>query len=71
MSVGELVEGLGLKQANASKQLGILLNAGLISRRQEGNKAIYAIALPLVFELCGLVCKSAAEQAAARAAALE
>src|SRR5215471_12520222 len=56
-SVGELVEQSGFKQANVSKQLGILLTAGIIARRQEGNRAIYSIALPLVFELCDLVCR--------------
>lgn len=71
LSVGELVERTGMKQANVSRQLGTLLAAGIISRRQEGNRAIYSIALPLVFELCSLVCQGVAEQAATRAAALK
>src|SRR5690349_5547081 len=69
-SVGELVEQLGFKQANVSKQLGILLTTGVIARRQEGNRAIYSIALPLVFDLCDLVCRGIAGQAADRAASL-
>jgi DNA-binding transcriptional ArsR family regulator len=69
-SVGELVERAGLKQANVSKQLGILLSAGVIARRQDGNRAIYSIQLPLVFDLCGLVCRGMAQQAADRAAVL-
>ena len=69
-SVGELVERSGLKQANVSKQLGVLLTAGIIARRQEGNRAIYSIKLPMVFELCELVCRGVARQAAERAAAL-
>jgi DNA-binding transcriptional ArsR family regulator len=69
-SVGELVEESGFKQANVSKQLGILLGAGVLDRRQEGNRAIYSIALPLVFDLCDLVCRGIAHQAADRAAAL-
>jgi len=69
-SVGELVDQSGFKQANVSKQLGILLTAGVIARRQEGNRAIYSIALPLVFDLCDLVCRGIARQAAERAAAL-
>lgn len=71
LSVGELVESTGMKQANVSKQLGLLLNAGVIARRQEGNRAIYSIAMPLVFELCDLVCRGVAKQAAERAAALK
>jgi DNA-binding transcriptional ArsR family regulator len=70
LSVGELVESTGMKQANVSKQLGLLLNAGVIARRQDGNRAIYSIAMPLVFELCDLVCRGVAKQAAERAAAL-
>ena len=69
-SVGEIVEKLSLKQANASKQLGILLNAGVIARRQEGNRAIYSIALPLVLDLCRVVCQGVTEQAVVRANAL-
>jgi DNA-binding transcriptional ArsR family regulator len=69
-SVGELVERSGFKQANVSRQLGQLLAAGVISRKQEGNRAIYSIALPLVFDLCELVCTSIARQAESRAAAL-
>jgi len=69
-SVGELVERSGLKQANVSKQLGILLSAGVIARRQDGNRAIYSIKLPLVFKLCDLVCRGMAHQAAERAATL-
>ena len=71
LSVGELVESTGMKQANVSKQLGLLLNAGVIARRQDGNRAIYSIAMPLVFELCDLVCSGVAKQAAERAAALK
>ncbi|MGA2230004.1 MAG: metalloregulator ArsR/SmtB family transcription factor [Tepidisphaeraceae bacterium] len=70
-SVAELVERSGLKQANASKQLGILTSAGIISRRQDGNRAIYSIKLPLVYDLCELVCRGVADQAAQRAAELK
>ncbi|MGD0463105.1 MAG: metalloregulator ArsR/SmtB family transcription factor [Tepidisphaeraceae bacterium] len=70
VNVGELVEQSGLKQANVSKQLGILLSAGIITRLQDGNRAIYSISLPLVFDLCELVCRGMAQQAAERAAVL-
>jgi DNA-binding transcriptional ArsR family regulator len=69
-SVGELVDRSGFKQANVSKQLGVLLTAGIIARRQDGNRAIYSIAMPLVFDLCALVCRGVARQAAERAAML-
>lgn len=69
-SVGELVDQSGLKQANVSKQLGLLLSAGVIDRRPDGNRAIYSIKLPIVFDLCCLVCTGIAQQASDRAAAL-
>jgi DNA-binding transcriptional ArsR family regulator len=71
ITVGELVDRSNLKQANVSKQLGILLTAGVIARRQDGNRAIYSIKLPLVFELCDLVCRGVSLQAAEHAAALK
>ena len=69
-SVGELVERSQMKQANVSKQLAMLLSADLIARQQDGNRAIYSIKMPLVFELCDLVCRGVAQRAAERAAAL-
>lgn len=68
--VGDLVKRSGLKQANVSRQLGILLGAGLIARRQEGNRAIYSIEMPMVFDLCDVVCSSMVEKAAHWAEAL-
>ncbi len=69
-NVGELVELTGLKQANLSRQLGVLLANGIIERRAEGNRAIYSIKMPLVFDLCALVCGGVARAAAERAEAL-
>lgn len=69
--VGRIIKASGLKQANVSKQLRVLLSCGVVARRQEGNRAIYSIALPLVFDLCDLVCRGMARQAEARATALK
>jgi ArsR family transcriptional regulator len=55
-SVGTLVTDLGLRQANVSKQLGLLQDAGLVARRRDGNFVIYSIAEPMIFDLCELVC---------------
>lgn len=55
-SVSELLDDTGQKQANVSKQLGILFTAGLVSRERDGNVVRYAIADPMVFDLCELVC---------------
>lgn len=69
-NVTEVIQQTGFKQANASKQLGILHTAGVIDRRQDGNCAIYSIAMPLVFEICELVCNGIARQTAAYAVEL-
>ena len=55
-TVQELQEATGASQQNVSKHLGVLLNAGLVARRKEGNFARYAIADEEVFELCERVC---------------
>ncbi len=55
-TVGELVRRLDLKQANVSKQLGELHDAGLVARERDGNEVNYRIADPMAFDLCALVC---------------
>jgi DNA-binding transcriptional ArsR family regulator len=55
-SVQELTDALGATQQNASKHLAVLHSAGIVSRRREGNRALYAIADESVFELCDKVC---------------
>ena len=61
-SVGELAEALDGNQPNVSKHLGILRDAGLVSRRREGNSIVYAISDPMVFRLCDLVCRSESDR---------
>lgn len=55
-TVGELQEALGASQQNVSKHLGVLLQAGMVSRAKRGTSACYAIADEQVFELCEQVC---------------
>lgn len=55
-TVGELQQALGASQQNVSKHLGVLLNAGMVSRTKRGTSAVYAIADEAVFELCEHVC---------------
>ena len=55
-SVQELTAALGTTQQNASKHLAVLHSAGIVSRRREGNRVLYAIADESVFELCDKVC---------------
>jgi ArsR family transcriptional regulator len=54
--VSELVAELEVKQANVSKQLGLLYGAGLLARERDGNVVRYSIADPMIFDLCELVC---------------
>jgi DNA-binding transcriptional ArsR family regulator len=54
--VGDLVVELDARQANVSKQLGILHAAGLVVRERHGNEVHYSIRDPIIFELCELVC---------------
>ncbi len=56
LSVNELVEASGMKQANVSKQLSILHSHHLVKREREGTTIRYEIADPIVFSLCDLVC---------------
>jgi DNA-binding transcriptional ArsR family regulator len=62
-TVGDVVLALGGKQPAVSKHLKMLHDAGLISRRRDGTSILYAIADPMVIELCELVCRSASERA--------
>ena len=57
-NVTDLVTTVGSTQPNISKHLRILQDAGLVSRRQEGNNVYYSIADPTVFDLCDAVCGS-------------
>ncbi|MFA6287880.1 MAG: metalloregulator ArsR/SmtB family transcription factor [Opitutaceae bacterium] len=69
-SVGVLAEAAGGTQANVSRHLQTLAEAGLVSRRKEGLQVFYAIADPSIFELCELVCGSLDLHMQAKARAL-
>lgn len=53
--VNELIRETGLAQANASRHLGLMYQAGLLSRRREGTQVFYRVADPLYIELCRTV----------------
>ncbi|MDA0672519.1 MAG: metalloregulator ArsR/SmtB family transcription factor [Cyanobacteria bacterium] len=54
--VQDLVEATATSQANVSKHLKVMLQAGVLSRRTQGTSAFYSVADDLTFELCTLVC---------------
>ena len=55
-SVRDLVEVTGTSQQNVSKHLGVLLEAGIVGRRKDGNHVLYSIADERIFRLCEEVC---------------
>ena len=61
-NVSQIIDITGLGQANVSKHLKVLTQAGIVTRSQEGVNVFYAIANPLVFPLCDIVCNSIATQ---------
>ena len=69
-TVNDIVEALDANQSNVSKHLGILYDGGLVGRRRDGTSMHYFIADPIVFKLCELVCRSAADDAQAIASEL-
>ena len=60
-TVSSIVVRLEANQSNISKHLQILRDGGLVNRRRAGNQIYYSIADPIVFQLCELVCRGAAE----------
>ena len=66
-SVGDLVESSGGTQANVSRHLQHLANAGVLKRRKEGLQVFYAIGDPSIFQLCELVCGSLEKRLAQQA----
>ncbi|WP_347239385.1 metalloregulator ArsR/SmtB family transcription factor [Phormidium sp. FACHB-1136] len=54
--VQELVDATQTSQANVSKHLKVMLQAGILNRRTEGTSAYYSVSDELIFDLCGMVC---------------
>lgn len=55
-NITELVEATGLTQANVSRHVQSLVEAGMVGRRREGLTAICFIADSSITELCDNVC---------------
>lgn len=55
-SVSQLAEDIGTSQPNVSKHLRLLIDGGLVARRQKKTSVFVRIADPSVFELCHVVC---------------
>ena len=53
--VNEVVEQIGLTQANISRHLNILYRAGVVDRRREGNSVLYRVIDPNFVDICRTV----------------
>lgn len=61
LSVQELVDAAGQRQANVSKHLGIMMREGLVKRRKEGVNAFYSLDDPSLPGICVLVANQVEE----------
>ncbi len=50
--VNDIIEATGALQANVSRHLGLMYQAGVLTRRREGTQIFYRVADPLFVELC-------------------
>ena len=64
LSVTQITERLGTSQQNASKHLGVLMQAGIVTRRKDGTSSFYSVADQDVYELCEQVCGGLQQQLA-------
>jgi len=55
-NVTQLVEAARTGQANVSKHLSVLKQAGMISTRRDGLTTVCAISDPAISQLCGIMC---------------
>lgn len=51
MSAGELIEALGLEQANASQHFAVLRSKQIVVSRKEGNHVVYSLRDPVLIEV--------------------
>jgi ArsR family transcriptional regulator len=67
LNVGEIVERLDTSQANISKHLRVLHDAGVVARRPDGTAAYFSVADPSLMPVCAIVCDRLRDQVAAEA----
>lgn len=57
LCVNEIHQTCRLKQANTSKHLRVLREAGVVKAKRAGTSVIYEVSEPLVLQLCDIVCR--------------
>ena len=55
LSAGELIEGLGMEQANVSQHLAVLRSRQLVMNRKVGNQVFYSVRDPILLEVLALM----------------
>ena len=55
LSVGEMVEAIGIAKANLSQHLSIMRQKGILSTRRVGTTIYYRLARPKITEACGIM----------------
>lgn len=55
MSVGAMVEALGVAKANLSQHLGVMRQKGILVTRREGTSIFYHLATPHIAEACKIM----------------
>ena len=53
--VNDIIKVTALAQANVSRHLGLMYQAGMLARRREGTQVFYRVADPVYAELCRTV----------------
>ncbi len=70
-TVTQLITATEAGQANVSKHLGLLAEAGMVARRKDGLNVHYYIADESLFALCDLVCARLESELAEKTAAFQ
>lgn len=55
LSAGEIIERLGLEQANASQHFAVLRAKNIVTNRKEGNQVFYSVRDPLLIEVLDIL----------------
>ena len=55
LSAGELIEKLGIEQANVSQHLGVLRSKQLVANRKVGNQVFYSVRDPIINKVLALM----------------
>ncbi|MFP5227504.1 MAG: ArsR/SmtB family transcription factor, partial [Acidobacteriota bacterium] len=54
-SAGEIIEKLGMEQANVSQHLSVLRARQLVTNRKDGNQVFYSVRDPIILKVLALM----------------